>query len=151
MVAAGPNWEGEELARRRSYAVESHELERYLSHYSDATSAHHRATSRARSRQSLGLPKGLARVPYEVKKFWRRQISIVVDEAYNRDHLGTETHFFPVISRFLCAVPGVFLGVQPTPGCIYPRRGLGCLAAFCFSFCRVQDWVAEKQLPQAQC
>lgn len=110
MAAAGPNWEGEELARRRSYAVESHELERYLSHYSDATSAHRRATSRARSRQSLGRPKGLARVPYEVKKFWRRQISIVVDEAYNRDHLGTETLFFPVISRFLLRCLGCVSG-----------------------------------------
>lgn len=151
MAAAGPSWEGEDLARRRSYAVESHELERYQSHYSDATTAHHRATSRARSRQSLGPPKGLARVPFEVKKFWRRQISVVVDEAYNRDHLGTETLFFPAISPFLYLVSGVFLSVQPTPGCVYPRPGLGMSRRFLLLFSRVLDWMAEKQLPQAQC
>ena len=77
--------------------MEAHELARYRSHYSDATSAHNRATSRARSRKSLGPPKGLARVPFEVKKFWGRQISVIVDQAHNRDHLGTETLYSPAI------------------------------------------------------
>lgn len=95
MAAERPSGEDDGLGRRRSYAVESHELERYLSQYSDASAAHHRATSRARSRKSLGPPQGMRRVPFEVKKFWRRQISVIVDQAYNRDHLGTESHILP--------------------------------------------------------
>lgn len=95
MAAARPSGEDEGFGRRRSYAVETHELERYRSQYSDASAAHHRATSRARSRNSLGPPRGLRRVPFEVKKFWRRQISVIVDQAYNRDHLGTESHILP--------------------------------------------------------
>ncbi|OBT70048.1 hypothetical protein VE03_00673 [Pseudogymnoascus sp. 23342-1-I1] len=93
MAAERPSWEEEDLGRRRSYAVETHELERYRSQYSDASAAHHRATSRARSRKSLGPPLGLARVPFEVKNFWRRQVSVVVDQAYNRDHLALERTF----------------------------------------------------------
>lgn len=101
MAAAGPSREEEDISPRRSYAMETHELARYRSQYSDATSAHHRASSRARSRRSLGPPKGLARVPFELKKFWGRQISVVVDQAYNRDHLGTETLYSLAISLFL--------------------------------------------------
>ncbi|KAL5346231.1 hypothetical protein ACLOAV_008499 [Pseudogymnoascus australis] len=93
MAAERPSGEDEGFGRRRSYAVESHELERYRSRYSDASAAHHRATSRARSRNSLGPPRGLRRVPFEVKKFWRRQISVIVDQAYNRDHLALERTF----------------------------------------------------------
>ncbi|KFY53615.1 hypothetical protein V497_08362 [Pseudogymnoascus sp. VKM F-4516 (FW-969)] len=93
MAAARPSGEEEDIGRRRSYAIDAHELRRYRSHYSDATSAHERATSRARSRKSLGPPQGLARVSFEFKKFWRRQISVVVDQAYNRDHLALERTF----------------------------------------------------------
>ncbi|OBT74096.1 hypothetical protein VF21_07126 [Pseudogymnoascus sp. 05NY08] len=93
MAAAGPSREEEDISPRRSYAMEAHELARYRSQYSDATSAHHRASSRARSRKPLGPPKGLARVPFELKKFWGRQISVIVDQAHNRDHLALERTF----------------------------------------------------------
>ena len=97
---------------RRSYSTEAYELSRYRSQYSDASAAHHRASSRARSRMSLGPPHGLARVPFELKKFWNRQISVVVDQAYNRDHLGTETLYIPaILTVSLClSVSGLCLG-----------------------------------------
>lgn len=112
MAAAGPSGQERDISPRRSYAMETHELARYRSQYSDATSAHHRASSRARSRKSLGPPKGLARVPFELKKFWGRQISVVVDQAYNRDHLGTETPSTPPLFHCLsiCLVSGLSLG-----------------------------------------
>lgn len=106
MATARPSGEEEDIGRRRSYAIDAHELRRYRSHYSDATSAHERATSRARSRKSLGPPQGLARVSFEFKKFWRRQISVVVDQAYNRDHLGMQTLSLPAISLFLAVCLG---------------------------------------------
>ncbi|KFY42629.1 hypothetical protein V494_02327 [Pseudogymnoascus sp. VKM F-4513 (FW-928)] len=94
MAAAGSSGEEEDLGRRRrSYAIDSHELASYRSQYSDATTAHERASSRTRSRQSLGPPQGLARVPFELKKFWGRQISVIVDQAHNRDHLALERTF----------------------------------------------------------
>lgn len=122
------------MSRRRSYSMEAYELSRYRSQYSDASAAHHRASSRARSRMSLGPPQGLARVPFELKKFWNRQISVVVDQVYNRDHLGTETLYLPAIFTVsLClSVSGVSPGVPCTPGCVYPWLGLRCLAAFAF-------------------
>lgn len=113
MAAARPSGEEEDIGRRRSYAIDAHELRRYRSHYSDATSAHERATSRARSRKSLGPPQGLARVPFEFKKFWRRQISVVVDQAYNRDHLGMETLSAPRYLTVSCCLSRVCLQVFP--------------------------------------
>ncbi|KFY88139.1 hypothetical protein V500_06535 [Pseudogymnoascus sp. VKM F-4518 (FW-2643)] len=142
MAAARPSGEEEDISRRRSYSTdrrrsystEAYELSRYRSQYSDASAAHHRASSRARSRKSLGPPQGLARVPFEVKKFWNRQISVVVDQAYNRDHLGTETLYLPaILTVSLCLyVSGLSLWVPCTPGCVYPWPVLRCLAAFPF-------------------
>ncbi|OBT89759.1 hypothetical protein VE02_01355 [Pseudogymnoascus sp. 03VT05] len=134
MAAAGPSRVEEDISPRRSYAMEAHELARYRSQYSDATSAHHRASSRARSRQSLGPPKGLARVPFELKKFWGRQISVIVDQANNRDHLGTETLYSPAISLFLSLsrLGSVSWMFNPRQGVFIRRPGLKCLAAFCF-------------------
>lgn len=124
MAAARLNGEEDGIGRRRSYAVETHELARYRSQYSDASAAHHRTSSRARSQKSLGPPHGLARVPFELKKFWGRQISVVVDQVYNRDHLGTESLYSPAFFQCLVVCLGSVSGGSTHAGVYLSAAGI---------------------------
>lgn len=137
-AAPSPEGDEDEIARTRSYGVQAHELTRFRSQYNEATVARQRSSSQARSRRSLGPPKGLARVSFEAKKFWRRQISIVVEQASNRDHLGmyNNSHSWPIIMKVLGipSVEGAFGGESSTI-----LRDISSVAAFKISPLSIRD------------
>ncbi len=60
------------------------ELARLRRNYSRASSYHHQGSSTASKKPTTGPQRFI----YGLKKFWRRQISIVVDHHTCRDHLG---------------------------------------------------------------
>jgi hypothetical protein len=72
--------------RRDSNALEATGLSRIRRQYSRASLSHH-ATSVTLSQRSTPL-SGWAKVKYAVSKFWKNQISVIVDHNACRDHLG---------------------------------------------------------------
>jgi hypothetical protein len=76
--------------RRDSSALEATELSRIRRQYSRVSSSHHTASFTV-SRRSTSL-NGWAKIKYTMSKFWKNQISVIVDHDACRDHLGM--HWF---------------------------------------------------------
>lgn len=84
--------------RRTDTLLEATELTRIRSNYSRVSSARLPNASIV----PQGPPKGLARVDHAIRSFWKHQISVTVDHAACRDHLGKFKSLSPSISLSFC-------------------------------------------------
>lgn len=74
-----------ELSSGQRDALQATELERIRSNYSRASAPHPQRQPRVTARKPT---KVLELLDYNVRKFWRSQVSVTVDHECCRDHLG---------------------------------------------------------------